>query len=250
MNYCNKTKMNLVIDAGNTKVKIAVFSKLQMIYNQSFATLRFKEQIDKMLSNYPCSLAIISSVNTIKKENVNFLESKVKVIFLNSKTPVPFINAYSSPDTLGVDRIALVANAVVKYPKKKVLIIDAGTCITYDFVDEHKVYCGGAISPGISTRYKALNNYTANLPLLKIPQSYSLIGSTTEQSMHSGIINGTINEIDGFINSYKQKNKNLTVVLTGGDTNFLIKRLKNTIFANPFFLLEGLNTILTYNFNE
>lgn len=250
MNYCNKTKMNLVIDAGNTKVKIAIFSKQQMIYNQSFAILHFKKEVDKVLSNYPCSLAIISSVNTIKKEDINFLETKIKVIFLNSKTPVPFLNAYHSPNTLGADRIALVANAAVKYPKKNVLIIDAGTCITYDFINENKVYCGGAISLGVSTRYKALNNYTANLPLLKIPQSYSLIGSTTEQSIHSGVINGTINEIDGFINSYKQKNKNLTVVLTGGDTNFLIKRLKNTIFANPFFLLEGLNTILTHNLSE
>ena len=128
-----------------------------------------------------------------------------------------------------------------------VLIIDAGTCITFDFVTKDNDYLGGAISPGIRLRYKALNNLTANLPLLETTQPLTIIGNSTETAIHSGIVFGIINEIDGTIDYYKQKYPDLTVILTGGDTNFLSNQLKNSIFANSNFLLEGLNFILDYN---
>ena len=146
-----------------------------------------------------------------------------------------------------MDRIALVAAAVSKYQNQNVLIIDAGTCITFDFVNSSKNYLGGAISPGIEMRYKSLNKFTKKLPLLMREEAANLIGTSTETCIHSGVINGVISEIDSIIAKYRKKNKDLTVVLTGGDANFLSNRLKNGIFANPFFLLEGLNTILTFN---
>jgi len=151
---------------------------------------------------------------------------------------------------LGVDRIALVANAVEKFYKKNVLIIDAGTCITYDFVNDSQEYLGGAISLGIEMRYKALNNYTSKLPLLEknIPENF--IGKTTDENIHSGVNNGVLNEINGVIEQYERENSVLTIVLTGGDTYFLAKQLKSSIFANPNFVLEGLNTILIYNNKE
>jgi type III pantothenate kinase len=141
----------------------------------------------------------------------------------------------------------LVAAAVFKFPNTDVLIIDAGTCITYDFVDAEACYHGGAISPGIKMRYKSLHTFTENLPLLEPDNMNQLIGNSTETSIHSGVINGVINEIDSIIGQYRKKNKDLTVVLTGGDVNFLANKLKNGIFANPNFLIEGLNEILIHN---
>ena len=165
----------------------------------------------------------------------------------NSNTNIPFKNKYKTPKTLGVDRIGLVSSAVYRYPNENVLVIDAGTCITYDYVNTKAQYFGGSISPGIIMRYKALNNFTAKLPMLDLEFPESLIGISTNQSIHSGVIFGVLGEINAIINRYKDQNEKLTVVLTGGDANFLAKRLKNGIFANPNFLLEGLNAILNYN---
>ena len=239
--------MNLIIDVGNTRAKIAVFENSKIIHNESFTPESFIMKAIELIKRFECSNAIISSVGSIKKTQIDKLHAKINLIELNSSTKVPFINKYSTPKTLGVDRIALVSSAVSIFPNKNVLIIDAGTCITYDFVDSENCYFGGAISPGINMRYKSLNTFTNKLPLLKPKHINQLIGGSTEISIHLGIINGVISEIDSFINQYREKNKDLTVVLTGGDVNFLSNRLKNGIFANPNFLLEGLNTILTYN---
>jgi type III pantothenate kinase len=135
------------------------------------------------------------------------------------------------------------------------LVIDAGTCITYDFVDANDVYHGGAIAPGIRLRYESLHRYTANLPLLSVESlpfdehkqaQVNLIGSSTQESIHSGVVNGIVHEIDGFIDAYRAKFSNFIIILTGGDTDFLAKRLKNTIFANSNFLLESLNQTYQY----
>jgi type III pantothenate kinase len=132
------------------------------------------------------------------------------------------------------------------YPKQNRLVIDVGTCVTYDFIDQENRYLGGAISPGMVLRYKSLNDYTQNLPLLKRNSSQTFIGNSTENSIHSGVINGLTYEIDGFISQYFHKYRDLTVILTGGDAEFLAKRLKNTIFANSNFLLDSLCLLSTY----
>jgi len=241
--------MNIIIDIGNSRIKIAVFNGRELIHNEIFTSKMFIENTITIIEKYQCENAIISSVGSLKKSDLKVLNSKINLIKLNSDTKIPFKNNYATPKTLGVDRIALVSSAVSSFPDKNVLIIDAGTCITYDFIDMEGCYYGGAIAPGILMRYKALNNFTKKLPLLELSNSYNLIGNSTETCIHSGVILGVINEIDSAVNQYKEKIEDLTVVLTGGDLNFLANKLKNSIFANPNFLLEGLNTILTYNLN-
>jgi type III pantothenate kinase len=142
--------------------------------------------------------------------------------------------------------MVLAAGAVLQFPQQNRLVIDAGTCITYDFIDADNRYLGGAISPGLRLRYESLHGYTAKLPLLDLENPNSLIGDSTFDSIHSGVVNGMVYEIDGFINEYKTKFPNFIIILTGGDTVFLAKRLKNTIFANSNFLLESLNQTFQY----
>jgi len=239
--------MNLIIDVGNTRIKIAVFNNGKMIHNESVTFNNFYENTIKVIKKRSCTNAIISSVGSIEKSELVKLSKKINLLELNFETKTPFKNKYLTPKTLGVDRIALVSAAILNYPNKNVLIIDAGTCITYDFINSDGYYLGGSISPGLNIRYKSLNHYTNKLPLLEQNQTNNIIGNSTETCIHSGINNGVIFEINGFIDEYRKKNEDLTVVLTGGDVNFLANRLKNSIFANPNFLLEGLNKILTYN---
>jgi type III pantothenate kinase len=239
--------MNLIIDVGNTRIKTAVFEDGKMIHNESLIYESFVSETINIIKKFNCTNAIISSVGAINKSQIAKLQAEINLIALNYGTKVPFVNKYSTPKTLGVDRIALVSSAISNYPKRNVLIIDAGTCITYDFVNNEGNYYGGAISPGLQMRYKALHVFTEKLPLLEPSEKCELVGNSTETSIHSGVINGVINEIDEIVKQYRKKNTDLTVVLTGGDVNFLANRLKNGIFANPDFLLEGLNTILTHN---
>ncbi|TJY37690.1 type III pantothenate kinase [Pontimicrobium aquaticum] len=243
--------MNLIIDVGNTSVKLAVFQKGTIICKEVVDIDKIEVKIQELKNKHPLlSKAIISSVGNLSQSQLVNITKHIKTIVLNHNVKVPFKNKYKTPGTLGVDRIALVSAAVLKHPKKNVLIIDAGTCVTYDFINSKNEYLGGAISPGISIRYKSLNNLTANLPLLKRKAPKKLIGNSSIESIHSGIINGILMEIDGIINKYQKKYKDLTVILTGGDSDFLSKRLKSSIFANSNFLLEGLNFILEFNSNE
>lgn len=239
--------MNLIIDHGNTRTKTAVFDSNSCVFYKIFEGDFTFESLVEIVQKFQCKNAIFSGVGSVDNEQIEALKNHLNLIVLDAQTAVPFENKYESPETLGVDRIALAAAAINKFPGKNVLVIDAGTCITYDFINENGVYKGGAISPGITMRYKALNAYTDRLPLLKKIKYAKLIGGSTEKSIHSGVLNGVIGEIDNAIKKYKKKNKDLTIVLTGGDVNFLANSLKNGIFANPIFLLEGLNTILTYN---
>ncbi|WKD86014.1 Type III pantothenate kinase [Polaribacter huanghezhanensis] len=242
--------MNLIIDIGNTRIKAAVFENDILLEVVIFDSDELFEKVDFLTNKYTIDKGIISSVKNISRNVLDQLNKKVSFLVLDSATKVPFKNLYRTPKTLGVDRIALVANAVQKFNKKNVLIIDAGTCITYDFVNEHKEYLGGAISLGIEMRYKALNKYTSKLPLLEKNIPINFIGKTTEENIYSGVNNGVLNEINGVIKQYERENSFLTLVLTGGDTYFLAKQLKSGIFANPNFVLEGLNTILIYNNKE
>lgn len=240
--------MNLIVDVGNTFVKFAVFKDNTLFHKVSFELSEFNIEFNKIKKAYPkIKKSIVSSVGRLTKKQVEIIKKTYPLIELNYKTKFPFKNLYETPKTLGVDRIALVSASVDQFPNNNVLIIDAGTCITYDFVTDNNDYLGGAISPGIRLRYEALNNLTANLPLLEKNQPDRIIGNSTESSIHSGVIIGIIKEIDGVIDEYKVNHQDLTVILTGGDANFLSNQLKNSIFANSNFLLEGLNFILDFN---
>lgn len=238
--------MELIIDVGNTRVKAAVFEKDSLKELVVFQKEKIISEVKKIIKKHKISSGIISAVATLSKDKLTKLHEILSLIELNHSTKVPFQNKYKTPNTLGVDRIALAAYAAVNYSDTNVLLIDAGTCITFDFVNQ-KAYLGGAISPGLEMRYKSLNNYTSKLPLLKSQEPENFIGDSTNSCIHSGVVNGIVNEIDGVINQYKSKYQDLTVVLTGGDTNFLAKQLKNHIFANPNLVLEGLHKILIYN---
>lgn len=241
--------MNLIIDIGNTRVKLAVFKHNSILSRKTVQKNFFIKEIEKIILAQPTiTNAIVSSVDNFSKKEEQQLKNLVPCLVVVSKNiQLPFINKYSTPLTLGVDRIALIASAAVQYQKQNVLVIDAGTCITYDFLTAKNEYLGGAISPGLTIRYEALHNLTAKLPLLQPKDTTVLIGNSTETSIHSGIINGIINEMDGVIKQYQSQYADLTVILTGGDTNFLAKRLKSSIFANANFLLEGLNYLLKIN---
>ena len=242
--------MNLIIDVGNTRIKAAVFENDRLIELLVFTEKYLIEKVDFFLSKYDITKGILSSVKVLTENLMNDLQKRTPFIILDAKTKVPFINKYKTKDTLGVDRIAVVSNAVKKFSKENTLIIDAGTCITFDYVNSDNEYFGGAISPGIEMRYKSLNYYTSKLPVLEKEDINYITGGSTKESIHSGIVNGVVGEISFVIEEYKKKNQYLTVVLTGGDTYFLAKQLKSSIFANPNFVLEGLNTILIYNKEE
>ncbi|MEA1785595.1 type III pantothenate kinase [Arenibacter sp. GZD96] len=241
--------MNLVVDAGNSFVKLAVFTLEGTIVHSENGTIAdFNQAIRGIFAKYQkIKHAIISNVGGLHKNHINIVAVFCAVHELGTTTKVPFKNSYASPQTLGVDRIALATAAFCNFPNRNTLVIDAGTCITYDMVNDAGEYLGGAISPGIAMRYKALHQHTAKLPLLETSEILDFIGNSTENSIHSGVINGVCMEIDGVINQYRSRFLHLTVILTGGDAQFLSKRLKNTIFANSKFLLEGLNFLLEYN---
>lgn len=243
--------MLLAIDVGNTRVKAAVFENNTFLTKEVFNCSEFIQAIEKIIKMYPLITdMIVASVGKMDKNDFLHFNSSLKVHFINNSDRFPFQNLYTTPKTLGIDRMVLSAGAVLSYPKYNRLVIDAGTCVTYDFIDENDSYLGGAISPGIRLRYEALHNYTANLPLISKEEPDHLIGNSTNQSIHSGVINGITHEIDGFINSYSDTYQNFIIILTGGDADFLAKRLKNTIFANQNFLLESLNQLFQYNKND
>ena len=239
--------MNLAIDIGNTRTKVAVYENDIILDIEIFEQKKFVEKLEKIISKSEKKPNIIlTSVKNFDKETEDWLLKRSNLTIINANTPLPFLNKYSTPHTLGIDRRVLASGAVLKFPKENRLVIDAGTCITYDFITENNEYLGGAISPGINLKYKSLNDYTDKLPLLTINEENNLIGDSTNSSIHSGVINATLFEIQGFIESYINEYQNLTIILTGGDADFLAKRLKNTIFANQNFLLESLILLHQY----
>ncbi|MDO5607227.1 MAG: type III pantothenate kinase [Capnocytophaga sp.] len=241
--------MNIIIDEGNSFVKIAVFDNGKLQKHQRVLFGEVSEGVENLQRQFPISKGIVSSVVAGVHQRFAFLERSLSELhYLNATTPVPFNNAYASPSSLGVDRIALAAAAVTRYSGQDVLVIDAGTCITFDMVERTGVFRGGAIAPGIQMRFRAMHEFTSKLPLVE-SQDFDMnnyIGDTTEKCMLSGVYHNIVCEIEGVIARYSEQYRNLTVVLTGGDHLYLAKTIKSRIFANPFFLLEGLDAILVF----
>tara|TARA_R110002072_G_scaffold143053_3_gene288982 strand:+ start:1838 stop:2557 length:720 start_codon:yes stop_codon:yes gene_type:complete len=235
--------VNLIFDFGNSLAKIALFRDGQLLEKQTFPTDDL-HQIQKALQMLPdVEAAIISNVSKeFKLEQFPF-----PILDLNAKSPLPFTLNYLSPDTLGIDRIALAAGAQKLYPHKNCLIIDCGTCITYDFLDENSIYHGGGISPGLEMRLKSLAHFTARLPHISKRSDFQLVGKSTEESILSGSIGGFKREVEATIAEYNKRYPSLITIITGGDANQFDYLLKNSIFAAPDFLLTGLNHILEYN---
>ncbi|MES2838334.1 MAG: type III pantothenate kinase [Bacteroidota bacterium] len=240
--------MQLVIDLGNTNAKLFLFYNGELVEYKVEKELEPHELAEFIAKNKKIKKAIISSV---VNHDIGLEEEIKKLSFslvLNDKTKIPVQNLYTTPETLGRDRLAAAIGANELYPNQPVLAIDAGTCIKYDFVNEKNQYLGGAISPGINMRLSALNHFTDKLPLVeKQSLPIELIGNSTETSILSGAINGALSEINDTINRYKEMYPALKVVLSGGDCVYLEKGIKNSIFVEPFLVQKGLNRILTYN---
>ena len=238
---------NLAIDIGNSKTKFGLFQakkllQFKVLDNQALA------ESNQLFIDFEPQWTILSSVNQKAEQQLHLEEGNSKVIRLSHDTNLPFDLHYQTPETLGKDRIAAIAAAQAAYPNENVLSIDAGTCVTYDFLDAAGHYYGGAISPGIQMRLKAMHHFTAQLPLLSWNgESAELTGKSSISSMLSGAVNGLRLEVDGFIDSYMQKYEHLNVLVTGGDAPLFEKDLKNGIFADPNLVLKGLNEILLYN---
>jgi type III pantothenate kinase len=235
--------MNLAIDIGNTSVKFGVFlqDELKEIVAQNTG-------LDEILSKYRIEKAIISASGVSAEIETKLKERKIETLLLSHQLKLPIELDYKTPETLGADRIAGSVAAHFLFPDTPVLKIDFGTCVTYDFIIHHK-YKGGAISPGMKMRFKALHNYTAKLPLIDAVEltSYDLTGNDTYSSIISGVVNGVKEEVNGIIKEYEMRFGKLKVVATGGDSPLFVPLLKNEIFARPNLVLEGLNRVLNFN---
>ena len=236
--------MNLIIDIGNTSSKVAIFDETGIIKQQIFIKLTLSE-ILSFSNGFTISASIISSVKKTDN-NIQAIISHFNSLFLMHKTAIPILNDYITDETLGKDRLAGIVGANTSFPNKNILLIDAGSCITFDFFIDVK-YCGGRISPGLQMRYNALHTFTNQLPQISISDMHFTFGKDTSSSIISGVQQGAIDEMDAVIDTFRKENKDSIVILCGGDHNFFDKHLKNSIFVDPFIVLKGLNIILEFN---
>lgn len=239
--------MNLVIDSGNTQVKTGLFDQGQLIathHTKSFD----KKFVDSLFHEYPIEKTIIASVKNDAATMSSLLSAyPTSVIMALSTMRFPFNIAYQTPQTLGIDRLAAVAGATKLFPNENLLVIDAGTAITYEIVTAQNSYLGGNISPGMEMRFKALNHFTSKLPLCNPESLGDWIGCTTSGAIAAGVIQGIVNELEGYDRLMREQFSNYKVIITGGDAVFFAKKLKNPIFVNLNLVLSGLNRILEHN---
>lgn len=241
--------MNLVLDFGNTRIKTAVFEGENLLEKKIFNSETELINAGNLFQNVQHCL--IASVTNNHEKLAEMLSQKIHTIVFKADTKIPLKNLYKSSATLGSDRIAASVGAFSLFPNKNVLTIDAGTCIKYNFVNAKNEYLGGAISPGIPMRLKAMNDYTHRLPLVEPEWNYEkLIGENTQESLLSGALIGAAMEVEGMISRYQEKFSDLQVVITGGDADYLYKQMKNRFFADQNILLRGLNTILNFNLEK
>jgi type III pantothenate kinase len=246
--------LNLVIDVGNSRVKLAVFDGSKLLSNTALPVLTQQAVLD-FIQPIPQKVrhVMLSSVGDAFTELDDFFKGCFTHFFhLSADLAMPVTLQYQSPKTLGMDRLAAVVGGQVLFPNSNVLVIDAGSCITYDFIDAASNYQGGGISPGLQMRFKALHTFTGRLPLIdwKMNDQIDLIGNDTKTSMLSGVMNGLNCEIEGVVERYKKRYNNLQVVATGGDWQHFEFLSKKSIFANPNLVLIGLNELLRYNIEE
>ena len=238
--------MNLIVDIGNTRIKTGVFDNNTLIGKQTFKDLN---TFSDFVAGKTFGHCIVSSVSVKPTDILPQLPVQGKKIQLTSSLGFPIAIAYDTPGTLGVDRIAAACGAYQLFPSRDCLVIDMGTCITYDFLSSEGVYEGGAIAPGVKMRFSAMNHFTARLPLAEAVADAPLTGKSTISSMQSGVINGILEEIKGFISRYQSQHPQLTTVACGGDIAFFENSIKPSIFVAPDLVLIGLNRILLHHVN-
>lgn len=239
-------QITLAIDFGNTLIKVGVFigdELTEVVELKDLSIARLK----KIIADNKIQSAIISSVTAKSKSIEKVIKKIIPTIILSEKTDVSIIILYNEKKKLGKDRLASVTAAAKIFPNKNVLTINCGTCIIYDFINEKGEYLGGSISPGFQMRLNALHTFTSKLPKIKKAVPEKLIGSTTKESILSGVVFGTAKEIDGMIDEYKKLFSEVKVIVSGGDASMFVPHLKNKIFAVPQIVLQGLYQILKFN---
>jgi type III pantothenate kinase len=238
--------MNLIFDIGNTSTKVALFDGLKKI--TSLRTKQYSwDELKRIFSPYKIDKAIVSSVREIPEFIIDLATLDIPYVHvLSYRSKLPFKIQYETPETLGPDRIAAIAGAYSLFPGKKILVIDTGSAITYDFVSD-KTFKGGNISPGISMRFKALSKFTRRLPLASTTDKFKSPGSNTMEAITAGVINGVIYEINEYIRTFEETHKGIKVILTGGDSGYLKDRINYEITYMPDIVIEGLNYILEHN---
>ncbi len=236
----------LCFDFGNTLLKCGVFIIDRLTENIHLDDAHLGT-ISAVLDKYKPECTILSSVIDHPEEIETLLAERSSFVKLNSSAKLPFTTPVSKPETIGADRLALSAFAATYYEGQNTLVIALGSCITYNFINKYNSFIGGSISPGMEMRFKALNHYTAKLPLIKVDWNFPLIGYDTNTNILSGVLLGIATEIDGIIDAYSEKFGKFNVLLTGGDTTNFAQHLKNKIFADPNLILKGLYAISKYN---
>lgn len=240
--------MNLIIDQGNSEVKVALFEDGQMATDWVWPKPE-KTLLASLFSDYKIDCAILSSVGYFPDDLIDYISSRCRFFLLDHTLPLPIGNNYSTPSALGSDRLAVVVGAFAQRERGASLIIDAGTAITYELLVDG-VYQGGNITPGLEMRFKALHTFTYKLPLIKEEENIDLIGISTETAIRNGVVLGIEDEMEGIIARMKSRYPDLFVFLTGGTSFFFEKRLKSAIFVDKYLLLKGLNRILEYNVHK
>ncbi|MDD4848309.1 MAG: type III pantothenate kinase [Bacteroidales bacterium] len=240
--------LQIIVDIGNTWVKIAAYMNHQCV-----KTDRNREVTNDFLESFLQDFsdkkprAIVSSVRHILPEMMPMFHEKFHCLLLNAQTPVPIFNHYATPQTLGSDRLAAVIGAATLFPNTPLLVFDAGSCLTWDFIDAQKNYWGGGIAPGINMRLQAVHNFTEKLPLVETGFATGLLGNTTIDAIKAGCVNATVLEIDAVIEDFKKRYPDLKVIFCGGDAEMLQKEIKNNTFAHPDLVQVGLKEILDFN---
>ena len=247
-NEAKNSTMNLTIDMGNTRVKYAVFDGGTVVSDG--CSEEFDEAvIDRILAAHPgITQAIVATTRGPVDDTVALVRRRIgRCLRLSPQLPLPIRNGYTTPETLGEDRLAAAVGAASLYPGRNLLIVDFGTAITIDQVSADGVFRGGNISPGMQMRYKALHQFTGRLPLIDSNGRKLPMGRDTETAIRAGVLKGMEYEISGYIESMKHKYPELLVFLTGGDDFSFDSSVKSIIFADRFLVLKGLNRILNHN---
>lgn len=238
--------ISLCLDFGNTRQKVGVFQGRDFLKEINLPDTSL-ESIQALLNEWNPEKIILSSVINHDPAIETFMEGRTKFHRLNHTSQLPLTTPVGKPETIGADRLALVAAAVDLFPNSHNLVIGLGTCITYNFINNQHEFLGGSISPGMNMRFRAMHEQTALLPYIKAEMQFPLIGYDTKTNLLSGVIWGMSKEIDGIIDEYALKYSNFNVLLTGGDMPFFVPHLKNRIFADPNLIFKGLYAISEFN---
>ena len=238
--------MYLCIDIGNTRTKASVFGADGVILHSTLITEHSVEELNELIKSYHVAHVITSA--TGKKEwNNSSLNVPGVNIELSHTTPLPIRIIYSTPETLGRDRIAAACGAHFLFTEKNLLIVDAGTCITMDILLKNGTYLGGNIAPGVSMRLRAMHDYTAKLPLVEKAWPSLPFGDSTVNALQNGACLGAVMEINGILHQAKNAFGAVFIVITGGDAPFLVEKLESEIFVEPELVVKGLFKILSFN---